>query len=100
MNIKHEARELARSVMSYADRKCYGLGECGYYFETWGLDAVADHYECVDDYRIVENESINWQERKRFEEEQPNVFKVWREVVNKAEEIAYALDDLGVNSFN
>jgi hypothetical protein len=32
---KHEVGQLARAVMEYADKKCYGLGECGYYFKEW-----------------------------------------------------------------
>ena len=100
MNKKQEIKTLARNVMDRADRRGYGLGECGYYFEAWGFDVIQEHYDEALEYDIDTGDGIDWKERKRFQAEQPKLYEEWREIVNKAEEMADQLQEMGINSFN
>ena len=97
MNIKQKTKELARDVLDHADRRGYGLGECGYYFEVWAWDMMQDEHDAALDYDIDNGDGINWQERTRLKNEQPELFAQWRELVDGAESIADTLQEMGIN---
>jgi len=97
MNLKNKIKELAGDVMDYADRKGYGLGECGYYFEVWAFDMIQDEYDAALEYTIDTGEGIDWKERTRLKEEQPEIFAKWRELADGAEEMADKLQEMGIS---
>ena len=98
--MKNNIRTLARNVMQKANRRGYGLGECGYYFETYGWDMIQEKHDVANGYNMYDDERINWAEKTRLKEEQPEIFKEWRELVSGAQELAYKLEGFGVSEFN
>lgn len=98
--INSYAKRLARDVMDLSDRRDYGIGEMRYNFEVWGFDFMQDEYDVALDYDIDNGDGINWEERKRFQTEQPELYSEWRAIVAKAHEIADTLSEMGVTTFN
>lgn len=100
--IKNAARKVASAVMSTANRHGCGIGECGYYFETYAFDFILDKdgNTLVYEYEIDTGEGIDWAERTRLKDEQPEAFATWREIVDQAKEMADTLQEMGVSNFN
>lgn len=99
MNLKNESRKIAYDVMHLANRRGYGFGECGYYFEIFSFEAIQENYDAALDYDIDNGDGINWEERKKFQAEQPELYKQWRELVIASEEFADKLEEMGINKF-
>lgn len=105
MNTKKIIRDVASHVMSISERRGYGLGECGYYFETLGFEALIDAAdeqlsEKLCGYEIDTGDGINWGEQKRLQAEEPEAYKVWREIVTGAKNMADTLDEMGITRIN
>jgi len=66
---KSEIGELARAVLRYADKRCYGIGECGYYFKEWASDYTDQEDEEYIKALSREAEEYAWKldsERKEY----------------------------------
>lgn len=95
-------KKLVSDVLDTADRRGYGLGECNYYFEIYGWEAVTDLIDddTLLDYDIDNGDGLNRTERKRLQTEKPEAYDLWREIVSEAQELADTLQKLGITRIN
>jgi hypothetical protein len=98
MKNNSNALKIAREVMDLARRRGYGLGECGFYFESYAWDVIEEKYDDIE-YDMYDLDDMNRAERARLKEERPEIFREWLKLTSEAEEIAEKMEELGVIAF-
>lgn len=91
--------DVCKDVLRLANNRCYGLGECGYYFLEYAWEEIQPlDYELLDSYELFKDDSQNYSEVMRLKAEQPEYYRAWQGLADKAEEMANQLDDMGLAS--
>lgn len=93
-------RELARSIMDYADRKDYGLGECRYELNKEALDKIeeCDAYIGFNSYDTLP--LLDEDKCSAGEEAHQTHIKDARSLANAAYQFACDLEGKGIRSFS
>lgn len=89
---------LARDIMDFADRRCYGLGECKWNLYKNALDEIED----CDAYIGFDEayDTIPSNKEDRCTGDHAKHLKEAKELARDAYELAVKLEDMGVRSFN